>query len=66
MIKINPKKIKSDQFEGYTLDIHTISSDFLGYDGYGHAQFDTQRSEMGELLYRLKYQVGQIRFGRYC
>jgi competence protein ComFC len=55
LIKINPQKIKGERFEGYTLDVHTISSVFLGYDGYGHAQFDTQRSELGELLYRLKY-----------
>jgi len=55
LIKINPKKIKGERFEGYALDLHTKSSVFLGYDGYGHEQFDTKRSEMGELLYRLKY-----------
>jgi predicted amidophosphoribosyltransferase len=27
----------------------------LGEDEYGHPQFDTKRSEVGELLYRLKY-----------
>jgi predicted amidophosphoribosyltransferase len=27
----------------------------IGYDEYGHEVFDTKRSEIGELLYRLKY-----------
>lgn len=56
MVKIKPQKIKDDRFEGYALDLHTARSVFLGHDEYGHPLFDTQRSEMGELLYRLKYQ----------
>jgi competence protein ComFC len=40
---------------GYALDLHTLSSIPLGYDEFGHLQFETTRSEMGELLYRLKY-----------
>jgi len=55
MIKINPRKIFGNWFEGYALDVHTISSEFLGYDEFGHQVFDTKRSEMGELLYNLKY-----------
>lgn len=54
MTKISPKKIKGPWVEGYTLDFHTISSDFIGHDAYGHAQFDNKYSEIGELLYRLK------------
>lgn len=41
--------------EGYVLDFHTVSSTYLGYDEYGHAIFETIRSDVGELLYRLKY-----------
>lgn len=41
--------------EGYVLDYHTKGSDFLGYDEYGHPRFHTVRTEVGELLYRLKY-----------
>jgi predicted amidophosphoribosyltransferase len=37
------------------LDYHTLSSEFLGYDEFGRAVFDTKRSDIGELLYRLKY-----------
>ena len=40
---------------GYALDIHTISSTHLGIDASGHEVFDTKRSELGELLYRMKY-----------
>ena len=37
------------------LDLHSTGSEFLGDDEYGHEQFDTRRTEVGELLYRLKY-----------
>jgi predicted amidophosphoribosyltransferase len=40
--------------QGYALDLHTLSSVPIGYNEYGHMQFDTTRSEVGELLYRLK------------
>ena len=41
--------------QGYVLDYHTVSSSLLGYDGVGNPMFDTTRTELGELLYRLKY-----------
>jgi competence protein ComFC len=52
---IRPKRIHGKWRVGYALDYHTVKSVFLGYDQNGHALYDTQRSEMGELLYRLKY-----------
>jgi len=55
MIKISPKKIQGEWTSGYVLDIHTLSSEFIGYNEYGHPQFYNKRSEMGELLHRLKY-----------
>lgn len=55
MIKIDPRQITGPWDAGFTLDAHTVSAEFLGYDPDGRAQFDTIRSEMGELLYRLKY-----------
>jgi predicted amidophosphoribosyltransferase len=45
--------------EGYALDFHVISSTFLGHDEFGHARFESKRSDIGELLYRLKYQSDQ-------
>lgn len=40
---------------GIAHSIHTIASDYLGDDEYGNPRFDNQRSEMGELVYQLKY-----------
>lgn len=54
MIKISPKKIAGPWVDGYALDFHTVGSDFIGYDEYGHEKFDTKYTEIGELLYRLK------------
>lgn len=55
MATINPIKLSGNWTQGYALDIHTIDSTFIGYDEYGHEVFDTRRSEIRELLYRLKY-----------
>src|ERR1700752_2565824 len=55
MIEIHPKEIKGAWDKGYVLDVHTISSTMIGYNEFGHPEFDTVRSELGEMLYRLKY-----------
>lgn len=55
MTKTNPRKIDGPWADGRVLDLHSTGSEFLGYDEYGHEQFDTRRTEVGELLYRLKY-----------
>jgi competence protein ComFC len=55
MIKINPRKIEGPWREGYALDRHTVKSVYLGDDEFGHPRFETTRSEIGELLYKLKY-----------
>jgi len=55
MIKIAPRKIKGNWDDGYALDFHTVTSDYVGDDEYGHPQYATTRTDMGELLYRLKY-----------
>jgi predicted amidophosphoribosyltransferase len=48
-------RISGEWREGFALDFHTLSSTYLGNGPYGHPIFDTQRSELGDLLYRLKY-----------
>jgi competence protein ComFC len=53
---IHPIRISGSWYSGYALDDHTIRSTFVGYDDVGHAVFVTERSAVGELLYRLKYQ----------
>lgn len=54
-ISIRSMRIPGSWKNGYVLDYHTESSDFLGHDEYGHPRFDTVRTDVGELLYRLKY-----------
>ncbi|HEX8451363.1 MAG TPA: hypothetical protein VF647_04645 [Longimicrobium sp.] len=51
----NPRPITGPWDEGFTLDVHTVSAEYLGDDLNGHPQFDTTRSEIGEALFRLKY-----------
>jgi predicted amidophosphoribosyltransferase len=48
-------KIEGKWDVGYALDLHVESSDFLGYDEFGHPQYHTTRTEIGELVYKLKY-----------
>lgn len=55
IVKINPAWIPGRWRLGVSLDVHTVTSEFLGYDDDGRPQFNTTRSEIGELLYRLKY-----------
>ena len=54
-MEIHPKEIKGSWDAGYVLDLHTISSTMIGYNEFGYPEFDTQRSPLGELVYRLKY-----------
>jgi predicted amidophosphoribosyltransferase len=51
----NPIPLKGIWFEGYALDIYTIDSKVIDYDELGNPKFETKRTELGELLYRLKY-----------
>ena len=50
-------KIENNWKSGIAYDIHTISSTYLGQDEFGHDRYDTKRSEMGELVYQLKYKT---------
>jgi predicted amidophosphoribosyltransferase len=52
---MNPLQVEGAWRLGWTLDVHVTSSVFLGDDQNGRAQFDTTRSALGELLYKLKY-----------
>lgn len=63
MATINPKKLAGRWVDGYALDLHTRYSVPMGEDEYGHPRFDTKRTEMGELLYRLKYASDQTVIG---
>lgn len=52
-------EIKGNWKKGFALDLHTKSSIYLGPDAYGHAQYDTTRTEIGQLVYDLKYKNDQ-------
>jgi len=49
-------KIDGNWKMGIAFDHHTLSSTYIGVDQFGHDQWDNTRSEMGELVYQLKYQ----------
>lgn len=55
-MKTDPRTIAGPWKAGFTLDAHTVSSEFLGYNEQGYPKYDTVRSEIGERLYKLKYQ----------
>ena len=52
---INPMEIKGNWDKGFVLDFHVLSSTPIGENIYGHMEFDTVRTELGELVYQLKY-----------
>ena len=52
---INPIELKGNWDKGYAMDMHTISSVCIGHNEFGHPQYDTTRSDIGELVYQLKY-----------
>ena len=54
-MKIALKNISGPWDAGWILDKHTLSSQYLGDGPTGRPIFDTKRSEVGEALYRLKY-----------
>ncbi len=58
-MQLDPRPVRGSWDDGRTLDIHIRSSEFVGYNEYGHAQFESTRTELGELLYRLKYKGDQ-------
>ena len=48
-------KLEGHWVKGVAFDLHTLSSEYLGQDEYGNDRYNNTRSEMGELVYQLKY-----------
>lgn len=48
-------RLEGNWHVGAAFDLHTVSSTYLGPNEYGHDTFDNKRSEMGQLIYDLKY-----------
>jgi competence protein ComFC len=63
MAKINPRKIDGPWKDGYALDQHSLKSEYIGDNEFGHPQFETTRTEIGELLFKLKYRNDQTVIG---
>jgi len=55
VVEIHPQTITGNWKSGVALDFHTTSSTPVGYNEYGHMQFNTVRPEIAELLYKFKY-----------
>lgn len=54
-MQVNIMKLNGNWDLGYSLDKHIISSVPIGENQFGHMMFDTQRTEIGESLFQLKY-----------
>lgn len=55
IVNINPRSLRGPWTAGFALDWHTLRSEFIGNNEFGHPMFDTKRPPVGELLYQLKY-----------
>ena len=54
-MQVQVRKLEGSWDLGYALHKHTLSSVYLGDDEYGHARFDTTRSEAGPESIRNKF-----------
>lgn len=54
---LHPQGIRGPWKAGIVLDWHTVGSQLIGENEFGHPIFDSQRSEIGELLYKFKYRA---------
>ena len=57
---IHPQGVRGPWKAGIVLDWHTVGSQMIGHNEFGHPIFDNQRSEIGELLYKFKYRNDQV------
>ncbi|MEY3788788.1 MAG: hypothetical protein RIQ94_940 [Pseudomonadota bacterium] len=57
-------KLDGNWKAGVAYDLHTLSSEYLGQDEYGHDRYNNTRSEMGEFVYQLKYQHDETVVGK--
>ena len=59
-MNIDPRMIIGNWAHGWALDQHTLRSTTGGSDSGAHPEFDTERTELGEALYKLKYRGDRI------
>jgi predicted amidophosphoribosyltransferase len=56
---LHPQGVTGPWKAGIVLDWHTVASQVIGQNEFGHPIFDNTRSEIGELLYQFKYRGDQ-------
>lgn len=56
--------IKGNWRKGIAYDLHSFRSVYLGVDENGNDRWETTRSQMGDLLYQLKYQSDRTAIGK--
>lgn len=54
-MQVNLKQIFGPWIDGWVLDKHSVGSTYLGDNEHGRPQFNTNRTEAGEAIFRLKY-----------
>lgn len=54
-MEVNVHRANGNWDLGYSLDKHVLSSTYIGDNQWGHPEFATKRSEIGEALFQLKY-----------
>ena len=54
-MRIDPTEIRGNWDKGFVLDKHILSSTPKGENVYGHMEYSTTRTELGELVFQLKY-----------
>jgi predicted amidophosphoribosyltransferase len=54
-MKVALRQVNGAWDEGWVLDKHSLGSQYLGDNAFGHPVFETTRTEVGEATYQLKY-----------
>lgn len=54
-MNVTIKPIYGNWNQGFSLDKHIVRSTPVGHNEYGHMQFDTLRTDVGESVFQLKY-----------
>lgn len=55
VVSTNPRTLRGPWSSGFALDRQTLKSIPIGQNAFGHMQFDTTRTAVGQMLYDLKY-----------
>ena len=53
-MQVNLRRIAGPWNDGYVLDKHSVRSEYAGDNEWGHPQFRTERTEVGEAIFLLK------------